>query len=245
MGCRLTKGSARDCAFTIGGITNLYATNLSSIDTWTAAVDGTLTNVTFTEVTITGVTNASPPVVTAAGHGLVEGQKIFITGTSPMTGLIGQHTVGNVLTVDTFELEGEDSTGWGAYGVTAAVVQIDGWHEVEFDINTSSINGDFVVSNGNRFFNQGVNVLIPTATNATKQLVEELALTKTVWIAKTNDGNLKVVGKTNGVQLVTAPYTSGVQFGDFSGFNLTLSGAEKSTWYIYDETVNPLQIFTN
>jgi hypothetical protein len=245
MSCGITRGKARLCQFQIGGVTTAYLADWRKIVSWTAAVDGTLTDVLFLEYTITGVTNAAPPVVTAAGNGLVEGARIFITGTSPMTGLIGEHTVGNVLTTATFELEGEDSTAWGAYGVTNAVVQDGGWYEVEVDQATSSGTGEFVVSNGNRYFNNGMNILIPSADNETRALVTELALGKTVGIWSTNEGNLKVFGKMLGMQMVTAPFTTGVAYGDFAGFNVTLSGADFESFYIYDDTTHPLQVFTN
>lgn len=245
MACGVTRGKDRACQFQIGGITTAYIADWRKITAWTTAVDGTLTDVTFLEYTITGVTNAAPPVVTAAGHGLVEGGKIFITGTSPMTGLIGEHTVGNVLSTSTFELEGEDSTAWGAFGVTAAKVQDGGWYEIQVDQETSSGTSEFTSSNGNKFFTNGVNILIPSADNTTRALVTEMALGKSVVIESTNEGNLKTFGKMLGLQLTSAPFTTGAAYGDFAGFNVTLNGADFESFYIYDPTTNPLQVFTN
>jgi hypothetical protein len=79
-------------------------------------------------VTITAITNASPPVVTAASHGFSNGDTVRITGAKkrvlgdngaytlvPMTDVNDKRfTVANVA-ANTFELSGKDSTAWGSY----------------------------------------------------------------------------------------------------------------------------------
>lgn len=61
---------------------------------------------------ITGATNASPIVVTSAGHGLSVGQVVFISGVAGNTGANGTFIV-SAVTTDSFTLSG--STGTGAY----------------------------------------------------------------------------------------------------------------------------------
>jgi hypothetical protein len=64
---------------------------------------------------ITGVTQANPAVVTAPGHGFLNGQTVRITGVNGMLELNNEdYTIANV-TADTFELVGIDSTGFAAY----------------------------------------------------------------------------------------------------------------------------------
>ena len=55
-------------------------------------------------VTITNITAADPPVVTAVGHGFNDGEQVYIAGVVGMTEVNGNVYTVNVLTVDTFEL---------------------------------------------------------------------------------------------------------------------------------------------
>ena len=64
---------------------------------------------------ITGITQANPAVVTALAHGYSNGDLIRIDGVVGMTEVNSRtFTIDNV-TTDTFELAGEDSTGYTAY----------------------------------------------------------------------------------------------------------------------------------
>lgn len=67
------------------------------------------------DITISGATQANPVVITATGHGLSNGDEVCITGIVGMTELNGRvFTVANQ-TANTFELFGEDGTGYAAY----------------------------------------------------------------------------------------------------------------------------------
>ncbi len=83
----------------IGDTTVGYATNV---------VD----SVTAKQATVTGATNASPIVITAAGHGFANGQVVALGNIGGNAAANGKFVVANV-TTDTFELAG--STGNGAY----------------------------------------------------------------------------------------------------------------------------------
>ena len=66
-------------------------------------------------VVISGVTKAKIAVVTATAHGLINGDKVLITGVSGMTNLNNQtYTVAGV-TANTFQLSGIDSRSFGSY----------------------------------------------------------------------------------------------------------------------------------
>lgn len=65
--------------------------------------------------TITAATQANPCVITAVAHGFLNGDTVTITGVTGMTQLNGNSYVVANQTVDTFELQGIDSTGYGAY----------------------------------------------------------------------------------------------------------------------------------
>lgn len=90
------------------------------------AVSGTTASTDFDfqyagdSVVITGITQANPAVVTAAGHGLSNGDKIVITEVVGMTEVNFDGLLANVYTVasaaaDTFALSGVNSTGYTAY----------------------------------------------------------------------------------------------------------------------------------
>lgn len=70
--------------------------------------------------TITGITQANPAVVTAAGHGFSNGQTITINNMVGMTQVNDlAFTVANV-TANTFELQGVNSSGYTAYSSAGA-----------------------------------------------------------------------------------------------------------------------------
>lgn len=65
---------------------------------------------------ITGITAANPPVVSAATHGYVSGDIVYIDGVVGMTEVNGRAFVVANETAGTFELKGVDGTGYTAYG---------------------------------------------------------------------------------------------------------------------------------
>lgn len=83
--------------------------------------------VTESAKTITGVTEANPAVVTSAGHGYSNGDKIKINSVSGMVELNNREfTVANV-TTNTFELSGIDSSSFAAYtsgGTASKIVEV-------------------------------------------------------------------------------------------------------------------------
>jgi len=90
-------------------------------DDWTLAVNNyasTVTAPTFagsTVKTITNVTQANPPVVTATAHGFNTGNTVAIAAIVGMTELNGNSYKITILSANTFALNGEDSTSFGAY----------------------------------------------------------------------------------------------------------------------------------
>lgn len=65
--------------------------------------------------TITGITAANPPVVTATAHGLANGSIVYITGVVGMTEVNDRTFVVANQATNTFELKGIDGTGYTAY----------------------------------------------------------------------------------------------------------------------------------
>jgi len=81
-----------------------------------------VTTATAANKAITAATKANPCVVTAVGHAYVTGDIIQIDNVGGMIELNGRAYVITQITVDTFSLNGVDSTGYSTYtsGGTAA-----------------------------------------------------------------------------------------------------------------------------
>ena len=83
--------------------------------------------VTETQKDITAATSANPVVITSAGHGYSNGDRIFITNVGGMVELNNREfTVANK-TTDTFELSGIDGTGFTTYtsgGKVGKIVEV-------------------------------------------------------------------------------------------------------------------------
>jgi len=79
-------------------------------------------------VDITGITQADPAVVSAAGHTFTDGMKVRITGVEGMTevnlGLTQAYTVANAVSEVSFELDGIDSTEWTEYDSGGTAQQV-------------------------------------------------------------------------------------------------------------------------
>lgn len=73
---------------------------------------GTGAATSFETGSVTGATNASPVVITSAGHGLSVGQSVTVSGVGGNTGANGTFAV-SAVTSTTFTLSG--STGTGNY----------------------------------------------------------------------------------------------------------------------------------
>ena len=96
----------------------------------------------LTEATtaITAITQASPAVVTAAGHGFSNGDRVFISGVAGMSQLNNLEFTVASQTTDTFELTAIDSSGYGSYtsgGVVGKIVEVTTTYSVTdiFEIN--------------------------------------------------------------------------------------------------------------
>lgn len=79
----------------------------------------TIDDDTFAPIAITGATQASPVVITSDNHGLVNGDKIVITGVAGMTELNGNVYYVTNKTNDTFSLVDEDGDNIDGTGFTA------------------------------------------------------------------------------------------------------------------------------
>ena len=79
---------------------------------------------TDTATTITGITKANPGVVTAASHGLSNGDWVVITGVAGMTQVNNRHFQVAGATTNTFQLSGVNTSGYDTYTSAGSVAKI-------------------------------------------------------------------------------------------------------------------------
>ena len=83
-----------------------------------------------TPTTITAASKENPCHITAAGHGLTTGDRVFIKNCGGMTQINNLQFVVTVDSVDIFSLDGIDSTGYTTYTSGGTVVEFEG---IEYD----------------------------------------------------------------------------------------------------------------
>jgi hypothetical protein len=117
-------------------------------------------------VPVTAVSNANPAVVTAAGHGLSNGDIVEITsGWSRLNSRVARIT--NVI-ADTFELEGINTTSTNLYptgGGAGSVRKVSTWQQITqvLEFTTSGGEQQFVTYS---FLEEDVEHQIPTVKSA-------------------------------------------------------------------------------
>jgi hypothetical protein len=77
---------------------------------------------------ITGITQADPPVVTSTGHGLANGDVVYITDVVGMIEVNERPFIVDGVTSSTFKLFSTDSTGYAAY-VSGGSFSASNWSE--------------------------------------------------------------------------------------------------------------------
>lgn len=242
MACRINKKIPRSCNFSVGGVSLIYLTNWGQITGWSDTnTDNILDQVSFNTTTITDVSTANPAVVTAVGHGLNSGDVIEIVGTSPMDGLVGQHTI-TVLTSDTFELVGYDSTALAPYGASVVVVQEGAFYEYEFEKDTASFNAELIISNGNKYIQHQLTMNTKNFSQAAQEQMDQLALSRTTAVAKDKNGNFVILGRNNGMEPTALSLTSGTGAGDAYGYTIVLQGEEFEYPQEWDNVTNGLPL---
>lgn len=76
--------------------------------------------------TVTAVTKGSPPVVTSAAHGLLEGAIAYFDTASGMDELVGQAVSVDATAASTFNAEGIDSTNFGTF-TSGTIIPVATW----------------------------------------------------------------------------------------------------------------------
>ena len=93
------------------------------IDTWNSYREGS----PITQKTVSGLTQASPGVVTATAHGFSNGDLVKLTDVVGMVEVNGNYYTVASVTTNTFELSGTNTSGFTSYGSAGKATKIFGW----------------------------------------------------------------------------------------------------------------------
>jgi hypothetical protein len=140
------------------GYTDIYYDTGST----TANISGNVTGRALNLVTITGITQANPAVVTYSGaDNIGSGIPIFITGVNGMTEVNNVRFVAVNLNIgaNTFELSGINSTGYGAY--------TSGGEAEIYSVGVNLVDGGQLIVRDNQLGHRSEGVIIAAATSTT------------------------------------------------------------------------------
>tara|TARA_R110000824_G_scaffold352689_1_gene539774 strand:+ start:348 stop:2348 length:2001 start_codon:yes stop_codon:yes gene_type:complete len=93
------------------------------ISTWNGYREGS----PITQKVITGITQASPGVVTSNGHGFSNDDIVRISAVAGMTQLNGNYYTVAGVTTNTFQLSGTNTSGFGSYSSAGTATKQFGW----------------------------------------------------------------------------------------------------------------------
>jgi len=168
-------------------------------------------------VAITGATSADPVVVTAASHGLVNGDILDITGVSGMTEINADGWVAANVTTNTFELQNSDAedvdgTGFGTFTAEAtgyvrdAVTAISGLDHLEGEAVSCLANGGVVTG----LTVSGGSVTLPSAASRVHIGLPYTAQIETLDME--TDASSTIQGKTKRVSSLTVRTENSASF---------------------------------
>ena len=129
-----------------------------------------------------------------------------------------------------FDIEAADVT----YDATdtdliTAITGISNLYKFELKGNSTFIqNINSSRENGTTFFEQVLTLELKKQDVATTKAVKILAYGRPHVIVESNDGQYFIAGLLRGMDVTTGSIENGTALGDFSGYKITLNGAEKT-----------------
>ncbi len=94
-----------------------------------------------------------------------------------------------------------------------------------------SINVNADPSTGTRFFEQNLSLTFNKLTQTQANQIKMLAYGSPNIIVEDNQGNLFLLGGSNGMDVTVGQMTTGQNFGDANGFNVEMVGKEPVAFY--------------
>jgi len=123
----------------------------------------------------------------------------------------------NSVNTDTIDSFAGPSTGT----LTAYKYELKGTSSFETTITSSR-------ENGTTFYEQALNLTFKKLDKETHNEIALLAVARPHTIVEDNNGNLFVMGLAHGADVNGGTVVTGAAMGDLNGYNLTLTGTEKS-----------------
>lgn len=112
------------------------------------------------------------------------------------------------------------------------------FYEIEFAPNTGAFTNELVVSNGQKYINQGISFQVGNKNSTTLTQAPNLALGKFVAVAKDRANNTYLLGRTGyGLQATVTSLNSGAAEGDFGGLAVTMTNGSTEYALLYTGTV--------
>jgi hypothetical protein len=134
-----------------------------------------------TALTITDCTNATPPVVTSASHGLRVGDVVTISGVGGNTACNGDHVVAASVTTNTFtldDLDHSDVVGSGAYTTGGTVDRIcPGNATIAAIVDSSELERAAVVGTYTLSASDTISAYVANTSDATEFVTQQINLT--------------------------------------------------------------------
>lgn len=177
--------------------------------------------------TITGITAASPPVVTSTAHGYTNGQVVKISGVVGMVELNNRAFVVANVTANTFELKGVDGTGFTAYasggsaflatlsavGEVRGIPSFGGTEPNDVDVSHLLSVSSETLAGLPRQANASFNILFDLATSQHTTLIkanQDLA-DRVFHFLKPGSFNMTCVGQVSGFNVTAGDVNSPVE----------------------------------
>jgi hypothetical protein len=136
-------------------------------------------------------------------------------------GISGLHAVYFInYTTDAFTLDADDVVTGFPLGLTAYKYELKGANGFNTTVNTSR-------DNGTTFFAQEVTIQLKKLDAIMQKELKLLAYGRPQIIAHTRSGDAFLVGKDGGADMTAGSINSGIQYGDFNGYQMTFVANEK------------------
>ena len=129
-----------------------------------------------------------------------------------------------------FDIEAADITYDGTdTDLITAITGITNLYKFELKGNSTFIqNINSSRENGTTFFEQVLTVEMKKQDVATTKSIKILSYGRPHIVVESNDGQYFIAGLLRGMDVTTGSIENGTALGDFSGYKITLNGAEKT-----------------
>lgn len=134
--------------------------------------------------------------------------------------------------------------------ITSAVTYTGGtdllWYNIKVNRETSSFSDELLatVANGAYIFKPTVIFKLASLDTEIRTIFNSLSQATVMVVVETTDGRQYLLGKSNGLDVVTAVANTGVANQDMKGLEVTLSGLEPEPYIEINKTSYNIDLYT-